>query len=148
MDDLSVTDMHMKQSSMAMMGNKLKVEFLSENKTGPGTRYRWIGKMMGLDMDFTVIVTKWIEGKEKSWETIGEAKMLIYSWYRMHLLVTQRYDGSEAELSITYERPKGWFARIISWFFADLYCNWCLKSMLTDCKKMVEAQKINPLAAS
>lgn len=78
-DDLGVTGMHMTRSSMMMMGSKLNLEFLTENHTGLGSRYRWTGKMMGLKMDFTVEVTKWISGKEKIWETIGEAKLIIYS---------------------------------------------------------------------
>jgi len=44
-----------------------------------GSKYRWTGRMMGLKMDFTVTVTKWVAGIEKVWETIGEAKMIIYS---------------------------------------------------------------------
>ena len=134
-DDLGVTGMHMTKSSTMMMGNKLSLEYLTNNHTGLGSRYRWKGTMMGMKMDLTVEVTKWIEGVEKTWETIGEAKMIIYSWYRMHLLVKPLTGGSEAELSITYEKPNGWFARIISFFFADWYCNWCLKNMLVDTKK-------------
>ena len=91
-----------------------------------------------MKMDFTVEVTKWIEGVEKTWETIGAAKMIIYSWYRMHLLVTTKENTTKAELSITYEKPEGWFARIISFLFADWYCNWCLKNMLSDSKRKIE----------
>ena len=134
-DDLGVTGMHMTKSSAMMMGSKLNLEYLTTNHVGLGSRYRWKGTMMGMKMDFTVEVTKWIEGVEKTWETIGEAKMIIYSWYRMHLLVKPLTGGSEAELSITYEKPNGWFARIISFIFADWYCNWCLKNMLVDTKK-------------
>lgn len=137
-DDLGVTGMHMTKSSAMMMGSKLTLEYLTTNHTGLGSKYRWTGKMMGIKMDFTVEVTKWIEGVEKVWETIGEAKMIIYSWYRMNLLVKPLTSGNEAVLSITYEKPKGWFAKIISFFFADWYCNWCLKNMLGDAKKNIE----------
>ncbi len=141
LDDLGVTGMHMTQSSAMMMGSKLHLEYLVENHTGPGSKYRWTGKMMGMKMDFTVEVTKWIEGVEKTWETIGEARMIIYSWYRMHLLVYPKGDSAQAELSITYEKPKGWFAKIVSFLVADLYCNWCLKKMLSDSKIKIEKEK-------
>ena len=136
-DDLSVTGMHMTKSSAMMMGSKLHLQYLTANHTGPGTTYRWTGTMMGMNMDFTVEVTKWIAGIEKVWETIGEAKMIIYSWYRMHLLLTKKEDTTVAELSISYEKPKGWFFKIISFFFAGWYCNWCLKNMLGDTKKQL-----------
>ena len=140
-DDLGVTGMHMTKSSGMMMGSKLNLEYLAANHTGLGSKYRWTGTMMGMKMDFTVEVTKWIEGVEKVWETIGEAKMIIYSWYRMHLLVYPNGNITHAELSISYEKPKGWFAKIISFFFADWYCNWCLKNMLSDSKRKIEEDK-------
>ena len=139
LDDLGVTGMHMTKSSAMMMGSKLHLEYLTVNHSGPGTKYRWTGTMMGMKMDFTVEVTKWIEGVVKVWETIGEAKMIIYSWYRMNLLLTKNVNETVAELSITYEKPKGWFLRILSFLFADWYCNWCLKNMLTDTKKQLES---------
>lgn len=37
-DDLGVTGMHMTKSSM-MMGSKLNLEYLTENHTGPGSKY-------------------------------------------------------------------------------------------------------------
>ena len=141
LDDLGVTGMHMTKSSAMMMGSKLRLEYLTTNHTGPGTKYWWTGTMMGMKMDFTVEVTKWIEGVEKIWETIGEAKMIIYSWYQMRLFLSQQTDNTIAELSIIYKKPKGWFARLISFFVADWYCNWCLKNMLSDSKRKIESEK-------
>lgn len=89
-------------------------------------------------MDFTVKVTKWIEGKEKIWETIGETKLIIYSWYRMCLKVSPMESGSQAELSISYEKPTGFLNRILSFLFANWYCKWCLKKMLGDAKYVVQ----------
>ena len=97
--------------------------------------------LMGMNMDFTVEVTKWVEGVEKVWETTGESKLIIYSWYRMHLLVYPKGNITQAELSITYEKPKGWFAKIVSFLFADWYCNWCLKKMISDAKTKIENDK-------
>jgi predicted ATPase len=141
LDDLGVTGMHMTSSSAKMMGSKLQLQFLTTNHTGLGTKYRWTGSMMGLKMDFTVEVTKWVEGVEKVWETIGDARMIIYSWYRMNLLVYPTGKTTLAELSITYEKPKGWLARIISFLFAGLYCNWCLRKMLWDSERKIEEDR-------
>lgn len=91
-------------------------------------------------MDFTVAVTKWVEGKEKVWETIGPTKLIIYSWYRMILQVKQQGEKTEAELSITYEKPAGLFNKILCFFLADWYCRWCLRQMLGDAKKRLEQQ--------
>jgi len=137
-DNLGVTGMHMTQSSPMMGGSKLNLEFLTANHTGVGSKYRWTGKMMWMPMDFTVEVIKWNPPEEKIWETIGETKIIIYSWYRMHLQVMPISDGTQAELSITYEKPKGFFNKILSYLFADWYCHWCLKKMLGDARGSLE----------
>ena len=146
-DDLGVTGAHMTESSAMMMGSKLHLEFLSKNKTGPGSQYRWTGKMMGAAMDFTVKVTKWVEGKEKIWETVGPTKLIIYSWYRMSLVVRDTPPGSEAELSITYKKPIGLINKILCFLFADWYCRWCLKQMLGDARKTLANKKASTAVA-
>ena len=132
----------MSESSMMMMGSKLKLEQLSINLTGVGAKYRWHGKMMGMIMgmimDFSETVTKWQSPKFKEWETVGEAKIIIMSWYRMWFEISPAENGTIAKISISYLPPKEWFYKILSFFFAKWYCNWCLNNMLNDTKKNLE----------
>ena len=138
MDDFSKTGMHMRESSMMMMGSKLMLKQLSINSTGVGAKYRWYGKMMGMTMDFSETVTKWQSAKLKEWEIVGEAKIIIMSWYRMWFEITPADNGTIAKISISYLPPKQWFYKILSFFFANWYCNWCLNNMLNDTKKNLE----------
>ena len=136
LDDLSVTGMHMTQSSMPMMGGKMNIEFLSANRCGLNTKYRWTGKVLWMILDFTVIVTDWVRGKEKSWETEGVAKLIICSWFRMNLAIeANNHSQTTARLSISYKKPNGFFNRLLSFVLADWYCRWCLKNMLNDAEK-------------
>ena len=138
MDNLGNTGMHMMESSAMMMGSKLQLKQLSENATGPNSKFRWFGKMMGFKMDFTVVVTKWIKDKEKIWETVGEAKMIILKWYRMQLTISPAGQSTKAELSIAYTKPGNIFFRFIANILAPWYANWCLTNMLNDTKKSFE----------
>ena len=138
MDDFSKTGMHMTESSMMMMGSKLKLELLSTNATGVDACYHWYGKLMGMTMDFSEIVTKWQTPILKEWETIGEARIIIMSWYRMWFEITTVENATNAKISITYRLPKEWYFKILSFLFAIRYCNWCLNNMLNDTKKNVE----------
>ncbi len=138
MDDFSKTGMHMSESSMMMMGSKLKLEQLSQNSTGVGAKYRWYGKMMGMIMDFSETVTKWQPPKLKEWETVGGAKIIIMSWYRMWFEIAPAENGTIAKSSIQYLPPKQWYYKILSFFFANCYCNWCLNNMLNDTKNNLE----------
>lgn len=133
----------MTQSSMMMMGTKLNLQYLTDHHTGLHTSYRWTGKMMGIRMDFTVLVTKWIPPLEKVWETVGESRLIIYSWYRMALQQKPGPNGTKAILSISYKKPKGFWNNLLSTLFADLYCIWCLRKMLTDAGKALNQNKIS-----
>ena len=146
LDDLGVTGTHMTKSSAMMMGNKLTLTYLSKNHAGLNSKYRWQGRMMGIPMDFTVLVTKWIQNQEKIWETIGHPELIIYSWYRMTLQVTSSAGRTVAKLSISYKRPAGLLSKIVSFLFADLYCIWCLNNMLKDARKAIKAspEKMHP----
>ncbi len=138
MDNISNTGMHMTKSSMPMMGSKLVLQQLSENATGLNSKFRWYGKMMMFTMDFVIVVTKWIKDKEKIWETIGETKMIILGWYQMRLVLFPEGKNTKTELSITYTRPRNIFFKIIAFFLASFYANWCLSNMLRDSKKNIE----------
>ena len=141
MDDFSKTGMHMSESSMMMMGSKLNLEQLSKNAIGVGAKYRWHGKMMGMKMDFSEEVTKWQTPKLKEWETVGDAKIIIMSWYRMWFEISPAKQDTIAKISISYLPPKEWYYKILSFLFARWYCNWCLNNMLNDTKKALENGK-------
>jgi len=138
MDDFSKTGMHMSESSMMMMGSKLKLEQRSQNANGPGAAYRWFGKMVGMKIDFIENVTKWEPPKLKEWETVGNANIIIMSWYRMWFEISPFENGTMVKLSISYLQPKQWGYKLLSFLFANWYCNWCLKNMLNDTKKNLE----------
>lgn len=142
LDDFSKTGMHMSQSSMMMAGGKLKLEQLSTNSIGVGSKYRWYGKMMGMTIDFSETVTKWQPPVLKEWETIGETKIIIMSWYRMWFEIFSQKKGTSVRLSISYLPPQHWFYKIISFFFAKWYCNWCLNNMLNYSKINLEKNQI------
>jgi hypothetical protein len=138
LDDFSKTGMHMSESSMMMMGSNLTLEQLSNNATGIGATYRWFGKVMGMTIDFSETVTKWESPISKEWETIGDAKIIIMSWYKMWFNIIGNDVSSTITLHISYLPPKEWYFKILSFFFGDWYCNWCLKNMLQSTKQKVE----------
>lgn len=132
MDDIRNTGKHMTENSAAMAGSKLSIEWLSDHKTGLGTKYRWRGKVVGMKMDFTVEVSKWIEGKEKVWGTVGNAKMIVIDYFEMYLIMAPEKDGNaKAKLGIDYTKHKG----LLGFLLGKWYSKWCVKSMLRDTKK-------------
>lgn len=136
MDDINNTGMHMTKSNAPMFGGKLKLEWLSDFKKGLGSKYRWTGKVLWFKLDFTAEVTKWEPGKEKVWESVGEVKMIVLSWYKMYLIFTPLEENkTQTELGIYYLRPVG---SLPAFLLSRLYAIWCVKSMLKDTRKHFE----------
>ncbi len=140
MDDLAKTGMHMSKRSVMMAGSKLTLVDITKNGTGVGSTFRWYGKMMGMTIDITETVTESVMDKSKKWETIGDAQVILFSWYQMgYEIVPEPNSGyTNVRLWIRYKKPKTWFYRLLSFLFAKLYCRWCLKNMLDDTKQHAE----------
>ena len=139
-DDMKNIGGHMTdRSSMAMMGSKLTLEIVSPRATGVGATYRYHGTMMGLRLDFSESVTRYVPGREKTWRTIGEPRLLILGGYEMRVLVEPRPpSSSRLTISITYDLPRapGW--RLVAMLVAGWYSRWCVGRMCSDAQKALE----------
>ena len=139
-DDIRNIGWHMtERSSMTMMGSRLELEIVSEQSTGLGATYRYSGTMMGLSLDFSESVTRYIPNREKIWHTIGEPRLLIISSYEMRLAVEPlSAASSRLTISIAYELPRSTFWRIVGRLLAGPYSRWCLRQMVGDAKRALE----------
>lgn len=140
MDTLGNTGMHMMESSTMLIGNKLRLIQLSENAIGLNSKFKWAGEILGFKIDFTVEVLWWVKDKEKVWETVGNAKMVIMKWYQMHLVLSPEGQNTKVLLTISYKLPDSIIPRFLAFFLAPWYVNWCLKNMLEDSKKKLEKE--------
>jgi hypothetical protein len=132
LDDLSLTGMHMTKGSLPMIGGKMNFRFLSSNKKGLHSKYRWTGKTLWMNLDFTVIVTEWVRGIKKTWETEGVSNMIIYSWFKMNLTIQPGRQQCAATLSISYDQPLSFIGRVLCVVFGKWYARWCISSMFRD----------------
>lgn len=139
-DDIRNVGWHMtERSSMAMMGSRLELEILSQQPTGLGATYRYSGTMMGLSLDFSESVTRYVRNREKVWRTIGEPRLLIISSYEMRLAVEPlSAASSRLTISIAYELPRSAFWSIVGRLLAGPYSRWCLRQMVGDAKRALE----------
>lgn len=129
MDDINNTGMHMMKSNTQMIGSRLNLEWLTSYTTGLGTKYKWTGKVMGMKMNFTVLVIDWENGRLKTWGTVGAAKMIVISWFKMKLIITPYENkGSIVNLKIDYIKSN----KLLGFIAGRVYSKWCVKSMLKD----------------
>ena len=140
MDDINNVGWHMSgESSMPMMGSRLRLEVIDDKK-GIGATYRWKGSVMNMPIDIKETVTKWIKNGEKSWQTIGKPKMIVMSGYVMHLRVSPTEKGTKVLFEIDYSLPKTPWGWIIGVILARKYAKWCLQRACEDTKKALESR--------
>jgi hypothetical protein len=138
MDDFSNLGGHMNKRSMAMMGSRLQLDRLSAQATGVGARYRWHGRVLGLALDLTEVVTEWVPDRRKAWQTAGEPRLIVMAGYRMAFTISPTGAGSVLTVEIEYDIPPSPVGRLMSWLLADAYSRWCLRRMCRDAKAAVE----------
>ena len=145
-DDIRNLARHMSESgSMPMMGSKLKLEIVTPEPTGVGAVYRYSGRMMGLTIDFSETVTKYVASREKVWRTIGEPQLLIMAGYEMRILVEPVSPASSRlTIGIDYELPRAGVWRALGWALAGAYSRWCLTSMVEGSKLDLEQKGTTP----
>jgi hypothetical protein len=141
-DDIRNLARHMSEGrSMAMMGSKLELEILSPEPTGVGATYRYSGRMMGLDLDFSETVTRYVPGREKVWHTVGTPRLLIVESYEMAVtVVPEASSTSRLTIRIDYELPRTGVWKLMGWLLASNYASWCLNSMVNGTKADLERQ--------
>lgn len=137
-DDIHNTGWHMEKSSMPMMGSKMTVETISEQKSGLGATYRWTGKVMGLRIDFTETITRWVKNKERVWQTIGDPQIIIMGNYVMGFFLKPILESTQLTFEIDYELPKPLFWSLVGRLLSPWYSRWCLSNMCNDAKATLE----------
>ena len=145
-DDIRNLARHMSENrSMPMMGSKLKLEIMTPEPTGVGAVYWYSGRMMGLTIDFSETVTRYVAGHEKVWRTIGEPQLLIIAGYEMRVLVEPVSPGSSRlTIGIDYDLPRANIGRLLGWALAGAYSRWCLTSMVEGTKLDLERRGAAP----
>jgi len=137
-DDFQNVGSHMTERSMAMMGRRLRLDRISENATGVGACYRWHGRIAGLAIDLTEVVTEWVPNRHQVWETVGDPRLIIMSGYRMSFTLAPMSTGTVLTITIEYELPGSLFGRVLGWLLGDVYSRWCLRRMCRDTRKALE----------
>ena len=95
---------------------------------------------MGLPIDFSEFVTTYRPPREKVWRTIGEPRLLIISSYEMRLAAEPLSpSSSRLTISIRYELPRSGFWWMVGLLLARPYSRWCLRHMLQDAQRALEA---------
>ena len=131
-DDVGNLARHMsEQGSMTMMGSRLALEIVTPELMGAGAIYRYADRMMGLTIDFSETVTRYVLGREKMWRTIRQPRLLVINSCEMRVLPQPIADArSRLTITIDCEIARAGLWRLIGRVLADPCAQGCLGGMI------------------
>ena len=95
--------------------------------------------MMGLVLDFSEKVIRYVPGREKVWRTLGTPQLLILDSYEMRVAVEPVSEAAaRLTIGIDYELPRSGLWRLIGRALAAPYARWCVQSMIDGTKRDIE----------
>lgn len=139
-DDHMTLSSHMTQPSWRMGGGKMEVALDGGAGKKTGSKIGLSGRVLGIPIRLEEIVTERTPPFRKTWETVGDPKLLVIGRYRMGVEITPQKTGSLLRVFIDYEWPgntllEQWAGYLLSGYYAK----WCTQQMVDDTKKYFSA---------
>ena len=132
LDDPLALSAHMAKRSMMMMGSRMSTVVDEGRGQGVGSKIRMEGRVMGLSIWLDEVVTERQPPRRKSWETVGQPRLLVIAGYRMGFEIEPLGMSSHVRVFIDYElpmnAPQSWLGRL----FGRAYARWCVARMASD----------------
>jgi len=122
----------MGKPSMMMMGSRMSTDVDAAGGRAVGSRIRMHGRVLGLAISLEEIVVARQPPLRKSWETVGEPRLLIIARYRMGFEIAPKGTSSRLRVFIEFALPTtppySWLGQL----FGRTYARWCIDRIATD----------------
>lgn len=132
LDDHTRLSAHMSRSSWMMAGSRMTIAADDAGGRAPGSVIRLRGRMLGIRLSVTEVVTEREVPRGKTWETIGTPRLIVIGHYRMGFVLGDAGQESELRVFIDYALPDAWPGRWLGRVLGPFYARWCTRSMAED----------------
>jgi hypothetical protein len=125
---------HMERPSLMTAGASMKIEADERQGQAVGSQIRLTGRVLGMQLSVDEAVTRRDPPHEKTWETIGEPRLIVIGAYRMGFAISPLEQGSRLVVFIDYRLPARGIARGLGWLLGRAYAVWCTQRMANDAR--------------
>ena len=127
-DDYTRFSSYMSQSSWMMGGGRMDVLVDEGRGQKVGSHIRISGTAFGIQLFLDEVVTRHEPPRIKTWETVGELRLLVIGHYGMGIEITPQGSDSVMRVYIDYDLPTTnvWLGRL----FGGMYAKWCVGQMM------------------
>ena len=132
LDDHRRLSAHMNQRSWKMGWGKMDLRLDDKNGQAVGSHIVLDGRVLGIRLYLDEVVTEREPPLRKTWETIGEPRLLVIGPYRMGFQLIPSGSAVRLRVGIDYELPRAGLSRLLGQLFGRSYAKWCTKKMALD----------------
>ncbi len=145
LDDQTRLSAHMSKRSWRMGWGKMDTVLDEGRGQAIGSHIVLRGRVFGIELSLDEVVVSRERPRAKSWETIGEPRLLVIGSYRMGFsLDAQDSQRSKLRVEIDYELPRRGVAAVLGKLFGRSYAKWCTRHMVEDAQRVFATASGNP----
>ena len=135
LDDQTRLSQHMSKRSWKMGWGKMDTVLDERRGRAVGSHIVLRGRVFGISLSLDEVVIVHEPPREKSWETVGEPRLLVMGPYRMGFDLVPMGADAKLRFHIDYELPTKGIARLLGRLFGRSYANWCVRQMAEDARR-------------
>ena len=135
LDDQARLAQHMTKRSWKMGWGKMEVILDAQRGRAEGSHIVLRGRVFGIPLYLEEVVVEHKPPQKKSWETVGEPRLLVVGPYRMGFDLVPAGSTARLRVSIDYDLPKEGVSRVLGRLFGRSYASWCVRQMAEDARR-------------
>jgi hypothetical protein len=132
LDDHARMSAHMNARSWMLGGGRMETTTDEGDGRRVGSHIRLAGRVFGVRLHVDEVVTEHDRPRRKTWQTVGEPRLLVIGPYRMGFDIEPDGPRSVLRVFIDYDLPSRGFARWIARVLGNWYARWCTRRMTED----------------
>ena len=130
LDDPSRLAAHMGKRSAMLAWGMIHTETDELRGQAVGSVIRMSGNVLGMSLRLEEAVVERVPQHHKTWETLGEPRLLVIGSYRMGFDFAPGGHRTRLRVWIDYNLPSAKGQRWLGRLFGHSYADWCVRKML------------------
>ena len=132
LDDQTRLTEHMSTRSWKLGWGRMETVLDAQRGRSVGSHIVIRGRAFGLRLALEEVVTSRRPPLTKTWETVGDPRLVVIGPYRMGFTITPAAAGVDLRVVIDYDLPANGIPWLLGRLLGRLYAAWCTERMVRD----------------
>lgn len=139
LDDQTRLSKHMSERSWKLGWGKMETILDVHGGRAVGSHIVLRGRVFGIRLFLDEVVITRDSPLKKTWETVGEPRLLVIGHYRMGFDLVPSGASARLRVAIDYELPTKGISRLLGQLLGGAYAKWCTRQMVRDAEQSFAA---------